>query len=222
MTATGRLALRHRAILREGDYRRVVPEARSGEGPEPAPTRRLGPVVYDSSSEVPPFGSWTIVCSSRRFSERLKVVRLGEQEGGDFCFSIEASADERVGVNKSLNLLAGVVNFEYQVIRSESAVSNVYFYMIPMQETGSGRSGLIEVGADRQNDPRNHNSPYRVRKFANPSRFGDGRWHRESLGFDFRDIPKAFYSIFGPRINEGTGYVGAAKLLIKNVVVSSS
>lgn len=75
--------------------------------------------------------------------------------------------------------------------------------MIPMQETGFHRSGLIEVGSDSQDDPRSATSPYRVRKFAPLEYAGDGRWHKEVLEFDFRSVPTAFYSIFGPRINEG-------------------
>ena len=133
-----------------------------------------------------------------------------------------ATAEERVGVNKSVNSVKGSVEFSYKVIRSDAEVSNAYFFVIRMQETGPGRTGLVEVGADHQNDPRNYTSPYRVRKHVKPKFFGDGEWHHEMLDFDFSDVPTAFYSIFAPRINEGSSYKGATHLLMKEVIIWAS
>ena len=89
--------------------------------------------------------------------------------------------------------------------------------MIPMQETGIGRTGLIEAGTDLEDDPRNPFSPYRVRFSVPVKHFGDDKWHRAQVKFDFRDTPTAFYSIFGPRINEGSVFPGAATLLDTNI-----
>ena len=93
--------------------------------------------------------------------------------------ALEASAEERVGINKSFNTLAGTISFTFKAVRSDSEVTNLYFFVVPMQETGPGRKGLIEVGADRQNDPRNYTSPYRVRSYVKPQFIGDGRWHAD-------------------------------------------
>lgn len=58
--------------------------------------------------------------------------------------------------------------------------------------------------------------------YAKPKFFGDGHWHDESIDFDFSDVPTAFYSIFAPRINEGSPYFGAAHMMIKGITIWSS
>lgn len=53
----------------------------------------------------------------------------------------------------------GRVEFEYKVVLSKATQPNVYFCMILMQETGIGRTGLIEAGTNVQGDPQNLYSP---------------------------------------------------------------
>jgi hypothetical protein len=94
--------------------------------------------------------------------------------------------------------------------------------MIPMQETGFDRTGLIEVGSERQDDPVNPTSIYRVRSFAPREHYMDGLWHAASIDFDFRALSTAFYSIVAPRINEGIALPGPAVVSIRRVQIWSS
>ncbi|MGH8628740.1 MAG: hypothetical protein ACREYC_26935, partial [Gammaproteobacteria bacterium] len=116
-----------------------------------------------------------------------------------------ATAQQSVGLNKSIPTLHGRVSFEYRVVSTAEIGDHIYFAMIPIQETGYHRSGVIEVGTDRRADPRNPKSPYRIRYMVPRGYQEDADWHSGILDFDFREIPTAFYSIFAFRINEGIG-----------------
>lgn len=128
-----------------------------------------------------------------------------------------ARANESVGAEKSLRTLQGRVEFDYQVRVSRADAPNVFFYVIPMKQTGLNPIGLIEVGGQRQDDPRNPYSPYRVRYVVPNLHMEDHEWHHASIEFDFRSIPDAFYSIFAPRINEGSLHTGPARFLVRDV-----
>lgn len=106
--------------------------------------------VYDSQMEQD-FDQWTIHSSVAGFREHVKLLKRAPD--GATTFEIRAFSTESVGVNKSLPMLWGRVEFEYRVVFSEATQPNVYCCMIPMQETGIGRSGLIEVGTNVQADP---------------------------------------------------------------------
>ncbi len=174
--------------------------------------------VYDSQ-EKQDFDQWTIHSSVGEFTERVKL--LNRVSDGATTFEIKAFSTESVGVNKSLPMLWGRVEFEYKVIFSEATQPNVYFCIIPMQETGIGRSGLVEVGTNVQADPRNPYSPHRQRWYVPLEYYGDGQWHQANVSFDFRETLTAFYSIFASRINEGCGNPAPAHLLITNLQVFS-
>jgi len=177
-------------------------------------------LVYNSQTEKIPFASWTTFSSVGGTFSRIKLTqRTGD---GFVAFELRAFDNESVGVNKSLRFLRGRVDFDYKVLESNVQAPNILFYMIPMQETGFGRSGLVEVGTDVQDDPRNVHSPYRKSDFAPIKHYGDNQWHQKSLSFDFTDTPDAFYSIFGPRINEGSGHTGPGSFLVANIQVFSS
>jgi hypothetical protein len=177
-------------------------------------------LVYSSQTENEPFASWTTFSSVRGIFSRIQLTQ--RTEDGFVAYELRAFGDESVGVNKSLRILRGRVDFDYKVLESNVQAPNILFYIIPMQETGIGRSGLIEVGTDIQDDPRNARSPYRKSDFVPIKHYGDNQWHRKSLPFDFTDTPDAFYSIFGPRINEGSGHTGPASFLVANIQIFSS
>jgi hypothetical protein len=176
-------------------------------------------VVYESESEGESFISWGLFADDGRFYDHIAIVR--RPTDGMATFEQKAGPDVLVGVNKSLRVLHGRTEFEYQVVYSNAEGPNIFFCMIPMQETGPGRSGLIEVGTNVEDDPRNAFSPYRQRFVVPIEHFGDGQWHHGSVEFDFRHTPEAFYSIFGPRINEGSVHPGAGHVLFTNVRVLS-
>jgi hypothetical protein len=168
---------------------------------------------YDSDTEEPPFGSWTNYCTTP--GERPSPFSIDTEDGALCYYAFEAVSREDVGINKSLNLLKGFIKFRYKVLWSSN--DNVAFYAIPMQETGFHRSGLIEVGSDQMDDPKNAFSTFRVRL----SSMGEAssEWLAAELSFDFTLVETAFYTIFGPRINEGCKQPGPARVLIANVKV---
>jgi uncharacterized protein YqjF (DUF2071 family) len=140
-------------------------------------------------------------------------------EDGRKGFYLRSLETESLGLCLSIRSLFGAVTFYYKVIRGEPSRRNIFFAMIPMQETGFARSGYIEVGSDVQDAPENATSPYRRRYFVAADHYGSSQWHRGTIEFDFRDTPTAFYSIFAPRINEGCEVQGPAELLVGDVDV---
>ncbi len=177
-------------------------------------TPRLA-ALYDSSLEPTPFASWTLF-STAGVSDQSVSFGSRRADGSPTC-RIATTGREPVGVCKSFPSLRGRIEFEYQVEFSRSAGLNVFLYAIPMQETGIRRSGLIEVGADVQDDSRNALSPYRRRLVVPQAHYGDEKWHSAVLGFDFRETPTAFYTIFGPRVNEGSVHPAGGALLVSRV-----
>jgi hypothetical protein len=171
-----------------------------------------GRLIYDSNHEQPAFSSWSFYSTSRSF----RGFRTeSAPDVGVYCV-IESFGTESVGLNKSFNVVAGAVEFDYRVLAGGSSKQNIVFYAIPMQETGIGRTGLIEVGANVEDDPRNPKSPYRVR-ISPPLRQLHAGWCHLRLEFDFRCVPNAFYCIFGPRVNEGCTETGPAAVAIASV-----
>jgi hypothetical protein len=195
-----------------------IDDSRSIEAAD-TPDKGLVRSGYDSSSEAEPFTSWRLCSSSGNIYTHITTV--SREEDGAVAFKLLATASEHIGVDKPFPVLWGEVAFEYSVGYSRSDGPNVLFYMIPMQETGLDRTGVIEAGTDVQDDPRNVFSPYRVRYVVPTRHYGDGEWHKASIEFDFRDTPGAFYSIFAPRINEGSVHPGEAALFLTNVVLFS-
>jgi hypothetical protein len=174
-----------------------------------------GTLIYDSRTESPPFRSWTLYSTAGGFAHRFRVDLRDKDNLATFEFS--SAADECVGINRSLRPLHGFVQFDYKILSGAQPALNVYFAMIPMQETGAGRAGLVEVGTEVEDDPRNAFSTFRVRLFAPTDHYGDGLWHRAQIEFDFRPLSTAFYSIFGPRINEGCETPAPGRVLISDV-----
>jgi len=174
-------------------------------------------LVYDSEQEGHPFESW--VRFSNRRENKIEVIENAKH--GLAAYRITAVAKGKAGVNKSFPTRYGRIEFDYRVEASDSSGTNIFVYLIPMQETGFRRSGLIEVGTDVEEDPRNAFSPYRVRFLVPRKHYGDGLWHHGTQEFDFREIPEAFYSIFGPRINEGSTDPASGTLLLTNIKLFS-
>jgi energy-coupling factor transporter transmembrane protein EcfT len=183
--------------------------------------KSLEKLAYQSKDEENPFISWTLFSSAGDIRKHISIVTRETDNALAFKLATDAPS-ELVGVNKSSRTLHGKVEFEYKVERSDSDGPNMFFYVIPMQETGIGREGLIEVGTNIQDDSRNAFSPYRVKFLVPTKHYGDGEWHGGSIEFDFRETPEAFYSIFAPRINEGSVHPGAGILLVANVSIYSS
>jgi hypothetical protein len=181
------------------------------------PTDIISTAYYDSQ-DTRDFDRWDLFSSVGETERRISYYNLE----GRATFEIKALSTEFVGVNKSLTLLRGIVEFEYQIIFSEAVKENIYFCMIPMQETGRGRSGLIELGSDIQDDPKNPYSPYRERFYVPMEHYDSRQWHKANISFDFqefREPEQAFYSIFAPRINEGCSSPAAARVLVAKIEV---
>jgi hypothetical protein len=170
-------------------------------------------LVYDSRQEQPAFSSWTIFSTAGNF----RGIYQKSSAEIDKYIVIESFGSEFVGINRTFRYLAGAFEFDYKVQCGSPAKQNLLFYAIPMQENGISRTGLIEVGTDIQDDPRNPDSPYRVKFFVPQEHMSDGAWHHARLDFNFQDLPDAFYSVFAPRVNEGCANVGPAALAIANV-----
>lgn len=169
-----------------------------------------GRLVYDSRMDTDT-GRWTLFSSVGGFEARIHfaVASTGAH------WKLQAFAEEEIGVNLSLNCLAGSVHFSYRAVGGEKCM----FCMIPMEETGVSRSGLIEVGAKFQDEPANAFSVYRERYHV-PSGHCDGEWHQGAIEFNFRaSAPAAFYSIFAPRINEGVKRKGSGVLEVTDMQI---
>lgn len=116
-------------------------------------------------------------------------------------------------------VLHGIVEFRYKVEYAVPPGEHIYFAVIPMQETGIGRAGLIEVGSDEQEAPQNARSPWRVRHNIPLPHQSDSAWHTTEVAWDFRRVRSAFYSILAPRVNEGSGIPGDASVAFASVRV---
>jgi hypothetical protein len=171
---------------------------------------------YDSTSEDPQFRSWTLFASRGLRPGMFHV----SSEGDVPSLSFAARPDETVGPNIALPLRRGAIEFLYRIEWASGSRSCVYFAAIPMRDNSIDRQGLIEVGADVQDDPRNPFSPHRVRWFPRPAEY-DGDWHGGRLAFDFAGLSDAFFTIFGPRINEGTVTTGEVRVWVTKVRVTS-
>lgn len=170
-----------------------------------------GLLIYDSQQDNG-LESWTMHSSIGDHGERISIT--SRRQDTATVFDLRSIGGESVGINKSLRTLTGRVEFEYMVVSSHAIQPHVYFCMIPMQETGVGRSGLIEVGTDVQAHPNNRHSPFRKRWFVPMEHYSDTEWHFARIDFDFRRTPTAFYSIFAPRINEGCSSPAPAHILV--------
>jgi hypothetical protein len=182
--------------------------------PKDSPKRRI---IYDGDEEDIPFESWTFFATSGVQSRHFQMLHSSSMSP---AFAIlTATATEAVGINKSLPILHGVVEFRYRVEYAVPHSDHIYFAVIPMQETGIGRVGLIEVGSDEQDAPQNARSPWRVRYNIPLAHQCDMAWHSAEVAWDFRRVPDAFYSILAPRVNEGSKVPGAARVVFANIRV---
>jgi hypothetical protein len=166
-----------------------------------------GRLLYDSALEPEPFKSWTLYNSRGIHNNPYFNPTTSE-------YNLAATGTESVGIDKSVNFIYGRAEFTYLISKSNG--HNVCFCAIPMQETGIARTGLIELGSNVQDDPRNERSVNRIRFFPETNII-DASWRRDSMIFDFRQLPNAFYVMFSPRINEGCDTKGPGLLKIKSV-----
>jgi hypothetical protein len=187
--------------------RKVLP----GEGTPPK-------LVFDSVRQDPTFSTWAVHCSD---GARRALVWNHEDEEDRCTIVFEATRSHSVGINKSVPTLHGRVSYQYRIVASSAPGEHVYFAMIPIQETGYDRQGVIEVGSDVANHPRNPKSPHRIRTFVPRAHQKDGAWHSGTIDFDFRDTATAFYSIFAARVNEGVDLPGDARVEIRHVQIYS-
>jgi hypothetical protein len=174
-------------------------------------------LLFDSQLHDPEFATWAVHCSD---GATKADRRLSKDDTGHVGIVICASGLQSVGLNKSVPSLHGRVEFEYRVEATEAG-AHIYFAMIPVQETGYHRRGVIEVGSDRAGDPRNVVSPLRIRFEVPVDHQINAEWHIGVLDFDFRDTPTAFYAIFAARINEGSSQPKAGCLGVGRVRVYS-
>ncbi len=180
-------------------------------------TKEKTPVnlLYSSNTDKIPFEGWSRYASSGNIPESIRTYNDKDTN----ILELKSFKHEDIGVEKSLNILHGIVEFEYKVVFSNSEGPNIYYCMIPMQQTGIDRTGLIEVGSNNQDDIKNQHSLYRIKYVVPMKSYNSDMWLKGILEFDFRNTPTAFYSIFAPRINEGCPDKSSAKLLTKNINV---
>ena len=157
-------------------------------------SRFEGRLIYQTDGNSAPFDSWTFHCSVGVSTERIRYGR--SQDDTNISIDLLAFASESVGANKSLPTLCGRIEFEYEAVAGHD--NNVFFCMIPMQETGIGRSGLIEVGTEIQGDARNATSKHRVRFFVPKEHYGDGLWHRAVIELIFVEYRRLFIAFLRP------------------------
>jgi hypothetical protein len=131
-------------------------------------------LLFDSVLHDAEFRTWALHCSG---DPATANVRLSKDDREHLRIVICAAESQSVGLNKSVPSLHGRVGFEYRAQSVAEAGARLYFAMIPIQETGYSRLGVIEVGSDRAADPRNPFSPFRIR-FGVPAEHQiDSEWH---------------------------------------------
>jgi hypothetical protein len=177
-----------------------------------------GRLVYSSNDAANLYSGWTLYNTAGISSASIMQVLTDDDKRG---FYFRALNSENVGLCLPIRSLVGSATFYYKIVAGDSARQNVFFAMIPMQETGPGRAGYIEVGSDVQDAPQNAWNPHRERHFVPADHYEDATWHRGAIYFDFRDLPGAFYSIFAPRINEGCRRQGPAEVVLGEVCIYS-
>lgn len=156
-------------------------------------------LIYNSDDEDPAFASWTYYAEYGVSPEKFHSLVT---EDGKKALGFISRKCEVIGPNKSVALLAGVLEFDY-MISSPDRTQGAFFAILPMQETGPNRTGLIEAGSSRQDDPVNPGSQYRIRYFVPREHYNDQKWHHRRMEFNFDGVPNIFYTIFAPRVNEG-------------------
>lgn len=180
--------------------------------------RWLNKTLSNMTTYVESVEQWDYYSSIGDVERRIYFVN---HDSAEVAITIQAFDTEFVGINKILRSIYGKVEFEYKVTSSCTVYPNIYFYIIPMQVTVRDQIGLIEVGADVQDDPKNSTSQFREQLEVPREHYCSNQWHQAGISYDFRKTPKAFYSIFAPRINEGSESPASAHLLIKGVRVFS-
>lgn len=156
-------------------------------------------LIYDSDKEDPAFGTWTYYAEYGVSPQKFKNFVTGD---GKKALWFRSQQGEVLGPCKSVALTSGVLECDY-MITSPDSTQSTFFAVLPMQETGPTRAGLIEVGGSIQDDPVNPTSVYRERRFVPREYYNDKQWHHCRVPFNFDGVPNTFYVIFAPRINEG-------------------
>ena len=179
-----------------------------------------GDVVYDSVADDN-FSRWSMFDTTLNFPRHIRLVTVTaetERPGEARALEIRADGTEWVGVNAKVETVYGAFFADYCAISSAARSLNLYLCVIPMQ---GPLEGLMEVGAERIEDPANALSPYRVRRYVPHHEIADQSWHTARLDFDFRQTPNASYAICAVRINEGCPHPGAGVLRVRNLRVLS-
>ncbi|HXU82665.1 MAG TPA: toll/interleukin-1 receptor domain-containing protein [Polyangia bacterium] len=201
------------------DFRRSYSDGLNAILQKVLPSEGLPPkMIFDGPKDDPSFMSWAV-----HYSDRTEQAPVSLENDSDGLTRIvfETSAEHSVGVNKSVPTLHGRVSYEYRVAATSTLGAHIYLAMIPVQETGYDRTGVIEVGTNVANDPRNAKSPHRLRTVVPRAHQQDCAWHLGTMDFDFRETPTAFYSIFAARVNEGIDDRGSARVELRRVQVYS-
>jgi hypothetical protein len=190
--------------------------------------KSLYDVLYDSSQDVGT-DSWTAYNSNgfpiigpSRVLEHKTTVKI--ESGGEYGpeFLLVAWDNENVCLQKPVQCLKGYIELEYNAFISDIPEGgNLMIQCIPMKHTKPHQTGYIEVGSEKQADPRNPFSPFRKRFIIPREHIGDQQWHQVRIDFDFTYIPDAFYSILAPRINEGALHKGPGAMKIRKIKIYS-
>jgi hypothetical protein len=175
-------------------------------------------LTFDSQVHDAAFATWAVHCSEGAAQAN---VHVSTDDRGQKIIAMCATDRQSVGLNKSIPSLHGRVEFEYRLESVIEPGAHIYFTMIPIQETGYDRKGVIEVGSDVSADPRNPHSPFRIRFEVPVGHQADAQWHVGVVDFDFRDTMTAFYAVFAARINEGSKHPKAGCLVLGRVRVYS-
>lgn len=166
--------------------------------------------VYDTSTETS-FHSWLGYVNPGDPNELLGFG-LRAPENQPFLM-MRTFGEELVGFNKSMPGRKGRIEFDYQILSSETTEMNIVFYVIPVGKRWNGQ--FIEDYEIQDGDA----SLMRQEWIPPRHHIADNRWHKRSFSFDFRELQELIFMIFAPRINEGRLDKGPAQILLSNVQI---
>jgi hypothetical protein len=180
-------------------------------------------IAYDSEKLLDPFIKWRRYARPQSIYSLIQIQAHAVTKDRPAYVELRAVDTEAVGVNFTLTITSGIVEFEYETEGPPDKL-RAYLTVIPMRKTGGAGTRIrgIELGGDGRHDPRNATSPHRVRFHPPPEHYSTGAWHEGLLEFDFRHMPEVSYSVLGARVNEGCENPGPALFRLRKVRVLKS
>lgn len=197
--------------------------------------------IYDSDTETAPFANWV------SFAKVIPGVSdsAGPAKDNNRIYVVEAKSKARLGCNKYVDIISGIVKFDFKMISGDPR--SIVVFVIPLIREKANRSYRIppsqwsaeqteertnpvlpssrlglrarfpEYGTTSVSDPKNGFSPYRER--WNCPEISSEIWQTGEITFDFRSIEDVSFVAFAPRANEGVNVNAAAKFALKSIQI---